>query len=117
MFLGKDWNAKQRLLKLKEILKYETDEEHELSIDEIVIKLKNAFVDEVDKKAIKRDMEDLNLSKFEIIENTGKYGKKYYSHQERKFELYELRLLIDAVLSAKFITKEESEKLITKINP
>jgi predicted DNA-binding transcriptional regulator YafY len=110
-----DINTKSRFMKLKEILEYETDEEHELSIEDIISKLSNELGENFDKKAIKRDVEDLNQAGFEIIENFGKYGKKYYSHQYRKFELYELRLLIDAVLSAKFITKEESEKLISKI--
>lgn len=40
---------------------------------------------------------------------------KFYSHQYRLFELYELRMLIDAVASARFITKDETKQLIRKI--
>ncbi|GER67679.1 hypothetical protein BpJC7_02210 [Weizmannia acidilactici] len=113
----KDISSKIRMLKVKEILENETDEAHEFSLDEILKRLNEAFGGDFwqDKKAVKRDIEDLAQTGFDVIENTGKYGKKYYSHQVRRFELFELRMLIDAVLSAKFITKEESENLIKKI--
>ncbi len=35
--------------------------------------------------------------------------------KNRKFELFELRLLIDAVLSVRFITDKQSQNLIDKI--
>ncbi|MBM7702248.1 helix-turn-helix transcriptional regulator [Metabacillus iocasae] len=113
----KDIVGKQRLLKIKEILEAETDEQNELSIKDIKEKLKHHFGSdyEVDARAIKRDLQALIESEFDIIENKGKYGENFYSHQARLFELYELRLLVDAVLSAKFITQKESEQLIEKI--
>ncbi|KOO50447.1 helix-turn-helix transcriptional regulator [Priestia koreensis] len=112
-----DIAGKLRLLEIKELLERETDEEHELSTKEIVEKLKYKFGAEykVDHRAIKRDLEALIQSEFDIIENKGKYGEIFYSHQHRLFEMYELRLLVDAVLSARFITKKESEQLIEKL--
>lgn len=41
--------------------------------------------------------------------------EKYYSHQNRLFELHELRVLVDAVSSARFITSAETEELIKKL--
>src|SRR5699024_9247056 len=50
-----------------------------------------------------------------VIQNKGKYGKILYSHQGRLFETYQLRLMIDAILSARFITTNEKKNLIEKI--
>ena len=107
----------QRLLKLKDILFYETDEDHELSINELIQKLTAVFGSDykVDHRAVKRDIEVLNNEGFEVIENQGKYGKIFYSHQTRLFETYQLRLLTDAVLSARFITETEKKSLIQKL--
>lgn len=102
---------------LRDILLTETDENHELGISEIMDKLKLTFGTDykVDHRAIKRDFEALNLANFEINENTGTQGKILYSHQARLFETYQIRLLADAVLSARFITEEEKKQLITKL--
>ncbi|WP_077329434.1 helix-turn-helix transcriptional regulator [Virgibacillus siamensis] len=105
-----------RLLKLRDILFDETDDLHELGIEELSAKLKaytgDAFFD---NRTIKRDLEILDETDFEIVRNTGRYGKIYFSHQTRLFETYQLRLIIDAILSAKFITTNEKEKLIQKV--
>lgn len=107
----------QRLLKLREILFEETDEDNELDINEIIERLQAVFGPDykVDNRAIKRDFHLLNNETFEIIENQGKFGKVLYSHQNRLFETYQLRLLIDPILSARFITGEEKDQLIKKL--
>lgn len=111
-------SATERVLQLREILYEQTDEEHELSIEELITKLKirNGTDYKVDKRALKRDIDALNDSGFEVMENIGEKGKKLYSHQIRLFETYQLRLLSDAVLSALFITDEEKERMIKKLN-
>jgi len=105
-----------RLLKLRNILFSETDEHHELSIQDIVDKLGiQSRQIKADVRTIKRDLEMLDDAGFEIVKNTGKFGKILYSHQSRLFETYQLRLMIDAVLSARFITVNEKKALIGKI--
>ncbi|OLS33861.1 WYL domain-containing protein [Bacillus sp. MRMR6] len=37
------------------------------------------------------------------------------SHQDRLFETYKLRMLVDAILSARFVTEEQATKLINKL--
>jgi predicted DNA-binding transcriptional regulator YafY len=109
---------KERLLKLMQILKEETDEENELTLDDIIDKFQNIYGSELklNKNSLKDDIEHLIESHFDITINQEKDGlPKYYSHQYRLFELYELRMLIDAVVSARFITKEETKGLIRKI--
>lgn len=104
-----------RLLKLKEILFNETDDVHSLDIDELIHKLESFSEDKYDKRTIKSDMESLDDADFEIQTATGKYGKIFYSHQARLFETYQLRLIIDAILSARFITTNEKQNLIAKV--
>ncbi|MUV37481.1 hypothetical protein JNUCC1_01287 [Lentibacillus sp. JNUCC-1] len=105
-----------RLMKLRDMLFEETDEEHELGIEELISKLQNAGVTgKFDKRTIKRDLEILDEADFEVIVNKRKFGKHFYSHQSRLFETYQLRLIIDAILSARFITKNEKENLIQKM--
>lgn len=105
-----------RLLKLREILFEETDEHNELGISEIAEKLRQIIPDKpIDHRTIKRDLEILDKFDFEIMRNEGKYGKILYSHQSRLFETYQLRLIIDAILSARFVTTNEKKKLIKKV--
>lgn len=116
-----DISVKQRIIKLKEIFENETDEFNKLSLQDLIDKLTKEFDYEsagkfsVDKKAIKDDLNKLKASGFSINIDTVAKGKKLYYHNERLFELYELSLLIDAVSSARFITKQETETIINKI--
>lgn len=104
-----------RLLKLKEILFNETDGVNYLDMDELISKLETFSEDKYDKRTIKSDMDSLEAADFEIQTTTGKYGKILYSHQARLFETYQLRLIIDAILSARFITTNEKQNLIEKV--
>lgn len=94
-----------RLLQLKTVLQRETDEEHELDVYALRQRLIELLhVDNVDIRTIKQDIEALDNMDFHVVRNRGKHGKIYYSYQERMFETYQIRLLVDAVLSARFIT-------------
>lgn len=109
-------NTGVRLLALKEILLRDTDEDHQLSIKDLVEKLKIEVPGcTADAKRVKEYLETLKATGFDIIENIEKFGKKYYSHQERLFEKYQLRLLIDPILSARFITEEEKKNIVSNV--
>ena len=102
-----------RLLQLKDLLFDETDEEHELDIYEIKEKLMQLLnVDKMDIRTIKNDIEALQFMDFDIVKNRKKFGKIYYSHQVKLFETYQIRLLVDAILSAPSITPNEKMTLI-----
>lgn len=107
-----------KILALKKILFEETDEEHKLSVAELIEKLQLSLAtnEPIDKKRIKRYIDSLNESGFEIIPEQEKYGKIVYSHQSRLFETYELRMLVDAILSARFVTEEQAKNIIGKLN-
>ncbi|PFG06055.1 WYL domain-containing protein [Bacillus sp. es.034] len=109
---------KVRLLKLMSILKDETDEDHELNLDDIIHRFKQAYGSDLklNKNSLKDDLDHLIRHGFDVTINQEKDGlPKYYSHQYRLFELYELRMLMDAVVSAKFISKKETRQLTGKI--
>jgi predicted DNA-binding transcriptional regulator YafY len=114
-------STKTRLLEVMRILKNETDEENPLSIAEIIFKLENAFNIKsggeicFEKKAIKDDIDALIDSGASIDFVTGEKGKKSYYMTGNPFGIFELRILIDAVTSAKFLTNEDTKILIKKI--
>lgn len=111
----RDANSK-RVLELKRFLFDYTDENNEFTIYELQEKLSEMTNQpRLDFRTIKQDIQTLNEMDFTIVENRKEFGKKYYSHQNRLFETYQVRLLIDAVLSAKFFTKTEKERLIRNL--
>ncbi|MDF0728930.1 WYL domain-containing protein [Cytobacillus sp. S13-E01] len=107
----------KRLMAIREILFKMTDEEHYLSLIEIINQLKYYFGDDIktSKNTIRQTIEELKDSGFNVEEEVRENNTVYYSHQYRKFEVHELRLLIDAVSSARFIPNEVSNKLISKV--
>lgn len=109
-------NSGLRLLALREIFLRDTDENNQLSKKELVDKLKIEVPGcTADIKAVERYIEILRDSGFDIIENVEKFGKKYFSHQARLFESYQLRLLVDPILSARFITEDEKRNIIRNV--
>ena len=112
-----DTSNKQRLLRIMEIFEKETDENHELSVEDIIGRLEKVGINQYKcgAKAVKDDIRTLIHGNFGIVENQDKYGKKYFKKQNRKFETYELRLLIDAICSARFMSPYLVKELIKKI--
>src|SRR5690625_3219418 len=105
-----------RLLRLKDLLFNETDEDYEFDIYEIEEKLVQIMdVKSIDHRTIKNDLEALEQMDFDIVRNRRKFGKIYYSHQTKLFETYQIRLLVDAILSARSITPNEKQRLIDKL--
>src|SRR5690625_4304494 len=105
-----------RILRMKEILARETDEENELTLKELQEKLQHEMPNRrIDRRTLRNDMETLESAGFPITRNTGKYGRIKYSHQERDFELYQLRLMVDAILSARFIPNNTKSEIIQKL--
>ena len=99
-------NQKLKLLYLADILLSETDEDHPLTLREIISKLKG-FDISADRKTLYQDFEVLREYGYDIISE--KRGRSCcYFLGERSFELPELKLLVDSVQSAKFITDKKS---------
>lgn len=106
-------NQRLKLLYLLKILSEETDDNHSLTIKEITAKL-NSHNITADRKTMYTDFETLRLFGVDII--PVKEGRDTYYHiGTRKFELPELKLLVDSVQSAKFLSERKSRELIKKI--
>ncbi len=103
---------RDRLLEMIRILNEETDENHPISTAEFIHKLDEIGI-ETERKTIARNIELLLDKDFDIVEERTN-EKKYYL-ASRDFEKVEVRLLIDAVLAASFITEKKTDQLIKKL--
>ena len=103
---------KRRILYVMQMLMESTDEEHPLSTAQIIKNLSLMGID-AERKSIYDDIEVLQNFGLDILSRHSK-PKGYYI-ASRDFELPELRLLVDAVQSSKFITEKKSRSLISKI--
>ena len=105
-------NNKLKIVMLIEILEEETDEKHGISMDDIITKLANRGVS-AERKSIYTDIAFLQDIGYDIVLKKG--NRPRYFLASRYFELSELKLLVDAVHSSRFITKKHSENLIKKL--
>lgn len=106
-------NQKLKLLYLAKILLNNTDANHDITLDEILNKL-HAYDVTAARKSLYDDIAQLN--DFGIKTQKTQYGRTvHYKVIGRAFELAELKLLVDSVAAAKFITEEKSNELIKKL--
>ena len=104
---------KIKLLKMWEILKSETDEDHPISTNELIARLKEEGI-EVDRKILYTDIEILNQHGFEVLKDRQRSNK--YFVEDRSFNQPEVRILMDAVQASAFITEKKTEELLNKIS-
>ncbi len=111
--MSKSENQKLKLLYIIDILERESDEEHPITTQELIERLAE-FDIKAERKAIYNDMECLCEFGYDVIHIPGKNGG--YCLGNRRFSLPELKLLVDAVQSSKFITVKKSRDLISKLS-
>jgi len=105
-------NSKLKILYLMDILLNRTDEEHIMTATELCAALKEYDVT-AERKSIYNDIAALQEYGMDIVQLRGANAGYYVA--SRKFELPELKLLVDAVQSSKFITSKKSQELISKL--
>ena len=106
-------SQKLKMLYLEKIFSEETDDQHGLTMPEIIAELSACGVN-ADRKTLYMDFEELRHFGLDIIaEKDGR--NTYYQLASRTFELPELKLLVDSVQSSKFITDRKSGELIKKL--
>ena len=105
-------NQKSKLLTLYLLLLDRTDEEHQLSTREIVEYLEENGIG-AERKSIYADMETLRAMGVDIQSRKGRDAGWFIG--ERDFQLAEVKLLMDAVQSSRFITQRKSDTLIRKL--
>lgn len=104
-------NQKKKILCLMQILLECTDEKHPMTANEMCDALKSYGIS-AERKSIYTDIETLK-DYLDIVQQKGTNSGYYVG--KREFELPELKLLVDAVQSSKFITSKKSEELIEKL--
>lgn len=105
-------NQRLKLLYLAKILMERTDEQHSMTLVEIVAAL-GTYNIKAERKSLYNDFELLRSFGLDIESQRSKTTSYYIA--SRRFELAELKLLVDAVQSSRFITAKKSEKLIKKL--
>ncbi|MBQ5754140.1 MAG: WYL domain-containing protein [Oscillospiraceae bacterium] len=110
--MARQEGQKAKILVLKSILERKTDEEHTLSVPQILEALEREGI-KAERKSVYTDIEALRQSGVEVELNRGRGGGYYLAG--RTFELPELKLLVDAVQSSQFITEKKSHELIKKL--
>ncbi len=111
--MPKGSNQKLKLYYLARILMEKTDDDHMITMPEIQEALR-AYDVTADRKSLYDDMEALRTLDIDVIGE--KIGRNFYYHVgSKKFEIAELKLLVDAIQSSKFITEQKSNELIKKL--
>ena len=90
-----------------------TDDEHTLTTTDIINKLEEDYGISTYRQTVASDIEILRSIGIDIQEYNS--TQKHYSLTSRTFDLPELKILIDAVLSAKFITEKKSKELVGNV--
>ena len=110
--MAKSEKQKLKLLYIIQCLMEKTDEEHAVTTQEIIDYLALQGIT-AERKSIYTDIDLLIDFGMDIIKKPGRSGG--YTLASRQFELAELKLLVDAVQSSKFITTKKSRELIGKL--
>ena len=105
-------DRKQALLVMMRELLEKADEEHSLNATELGKILEKEGCP-VDRRTIYANIEALETFGLDILKKDGNTGGYYIA--SREFELPELKLLVDAVQSSRFITEKKSGELIRKL--
>ena len=112
--MSRGTNQKFKFTYLMKIMQEKTDDEHSLTMPQIMEELEKYDVT-AERKSIYTDFQDMT-EKFGVEIIKEQIGRETYYHVgAREFELAEVKLLIDAIQSSKFITQTKSRELITKI--
>ena len=112
--MAKGNNQKLKLSYLTRIMLEKTDDEHGLTLQQVIEELAAYGID-AERKSIYADFADMtDKLGIEIIKE--KIGRETYYHVAgHDFEVAEVKLLIDAIQSSKFITEKKSNELIKKV--
>ena len=111
--MPKGTNQKLKLYRLAQIMLENTDDEHYITMPEIMEELGKYEVT-ADRKTIYADLRDLSVLGIEV-EGEPIGNRYHYRVVNRPFELPELKLLVDSIQSSKFITEKKTNTLIKKL--
>lgn len=104
---------KIKLLKILDLLRQQSDEEHPFTTYQIMDYLTENGIS-CDRKTVAVDIADLNDAGYEIMSCQVGKQKGYYI-EDRSFSVPEIKIMMDAVQGASFITEKKTRELSDKI--
>ena len=104
---------KIKLLKLYEILRQHTDEDRPLSTNQLCSMLEAEGIT-CDRRTLAEDIDILNANGFEVLRRRTRYAMLFYI-VDRRFDLAEVKILIDAIQATSFITPQKTKELTDKV--
>ena len=111
--MPKSDNQKQKILYIMDYLERNSREDRPVKTAELIAMLDREHNISCDRKTVYSDIAALQEYGMDIVSLSGKNGGYYLA--SRNFELPELKLLIDAVQSSKYLTEKKSRELIEKL--
>ena len=111
--MPKSDNQKLKILYIWDYLQKNSHEDHPVRAAELISMLENQHDIRCDRKTVYSDIAALMDYGVDIVSIPGKNGGYYIA--SRNFELPELKLLIDAVQSSRYLTEKKSRELIEKL--
>ncbi len=111
--MAQDNYRKIKLLKLLDLLRQDSDEQHPMTTAQICDRL-DAIGITVDRRTLSRDIALLNDHGYEIMDTMMGHEKGYFV-EDRGFSIPELKILIDAVQASSFITEKKTAELVDKL--
>lgn len=110
--MAKKANQRLRILFILDYLQKNSHQDHPVSAVELIQFLEQNEIPS-DRKTVYADITALQDYGLDIVRNTGRNGGYYIA--SRNFELPELKLLINAVQSSRYLTEKKSRELIEKL--
>ena len=112
--MPKSDNQKAKILYIMEYLEKNAHEKNPVNAAELITMLDRDHRISCDRKTIYSDIAALQEFGLDIVSIPGRSGG-YYFASPRNFQLPELKLLVDAVLSSRYLTEKKSKELIEKL--
>ena len=111
--MPKSDNQKLKIFYILDYLQKNSHQEHPVRAAELLSMLEHQHNIVCDRKTVYSDIAALQDYGVDIVSIPGKNGGYYIA--SRNFEIPELKLLIDAVQSSRFLTEKKSRELIEKL--
>ena len=111
--MPKSDNQKLKIFYIRDYLERNSREDHPIRAAELIEMLDRQHNIRCDRKTVYSDIAALQDYGVDIVSIPGKNGGYYIA--SRNFELPELKLLIDAVQSSRYLTEKKSRELIEKL--
>ena len=109
-------NNNLRPMYVKEIIFEHTDENHFITVGEIIDILESSYGVSACRQTIYDDIDMLIKAGFDIEDVNGKNNRHQYHVLSREFDVVELRVVMDAIGSLMFLPSSKSNSLIKKIS-